>query len=565
MTIGDFRAKAEKEWQEITDPVIPQIFIGMATCGEAAGALSIYKAIESALMQNRIKARIHKTGCLGMCYCEPMIDIIKPGRPRITYHSLNTDTAAELIKDYLVNDNCRPDLALGVWGEELNGIPNLFEIDFMKYQERVALKNIGLINPENISHYISQDGYKGFEKALKSRQEDIIEEVEKAGLRGLGGAGFPTGFKWKQCRKTDSSPKYIICNADEGDPGAYMDRTILESDPHSVLEGLLIGAYAIGCSRGFIYIRDEYPLSIKRTAIAIEQMRQYGLLGDNILGSGFNFDIEIREGAGAFVCGEESALLASIEGNRGMPRHRPPYPAESGLWGKPTDINNVKTFANIPYIINHGAHRFAERGTENSKGTAVFALTGKVANRGLIEVPMGITLRKIVYDIGGGIPDGKAFKAVQTGGPSGGCLPASLLDLPIAFDSLAAAGSIMGSGGMVVLDEDTCMVDVARFFLDFAQKESCGQCIPCRLGTKQMFDILNDITKGRGKPEDIDVLLELSESVAHTSLCGLGRTAPNPVLTTLRYFRDEYEAHINNKKCPANVCQSLVNGEKTDE
>lgn len=565
MITADFREKAESDWQSITDPSIPQIFIGMATCGEAAGALSIYKAMESALIKNRIKARIHKTGCLGMCYCEPMVDIIKPGQPRITYKNLTPETASELITDYLINGNYRPDLALGVWGKELDGIPNLFGLDFMKFQQRTALKNIGVINPEDISQYVACGGYKAFEKALGTSQQNIIDEVEKSGLRGLGGAGFPTGLKWKACYKTQSFPKYMICNADEGDPGAYMDRSLLESDPHSVLEGMLIAAYAIGCSRGYIYIRDEYPLAIKRMAIAIEQMRQYGLLGDNILDSDFSFDIEIREGAGAFVCGEESALLASIEGNRGMPRHRPPYPAESGLWGKPTDINNVKTLANIPAIITNGAEWFAGRGTESSKGTAIFALTGKVANRGLIEVPMGITIRRIIYDIGGGVPDGKKFKAVQTGGPSGGCLPAELLDLPIAFDSLAAAGSIMGSGGMVVLDEDTCMVDVARFFLDFAQQESCGQCIPCRLGTKQMFEILDDITKGNGKQTDVDVLLELSDSIVRTSLCGLGRTAPNPVLTTIRYFRNEYDAHINDKKCPANVCQALVNGGQVDE
>ncbi len=562
----DTRAKAETEWQKITEPSIPQIFIGMATCGEAAGALSVYKAIESTLRKNRIEARIHKTGCLGMCYCEPMVDIIKPGAPRITYKNLTPETAAELIKDYFTSDNCRPDLALGAWGKEINGIPDLFELDFMKYQQRTALKNIGVINPEDISHYIARGGYLGFEKALHTPPEAIIEEVEKAGLRGLGGAGFPTSFKWKACRKSESFPKYMICNADEGDPGAYMDRSLLESDPHAVLEGMLIAAYAIGCSRGFIYIRDEYPLAIKRVRIAIEQMRRDGWLGNGILDSNFNFDIEIREGAGAFVCGEESALLASIEGERGMPRHRPPYPAQCGLWGKPTDINNVKTLTNIPAILINGGQWFAGRGkTESSKGTAIFALTGKVANRGLIEVPMGITLRKIIYDIGGGIPNGRKFKAVQTGGPSGGCLPAELLDLPIAFDSLAAAGSIMGSGGMVVLDEDTCMVDVARFFLDFAQKESCGQCIPCRLGTKQMFEILDDITKGNGKQTDIDVLLELSDSVSQTSLCGLGRTAPNPVLTTLRYFRNEYEDHINHKRCPADVCRFQKNGGPVDE
>ncbi len=564
MSLADLREKAEKEWLEVINPIRPQIFVGMATCGEASGALSISKAIESTLNQSGIDARVHKTGCLGMCYCEPLVDIIKPGKPRICYHGLNADKVTELLKDYIVEDNPRPDLALGIWGEEKYGIPNLFELDFMKYQVRIALRNVGVINPENIMHYIARGGYKGLQKALSSPPEEIINEVEKAGLRGRGGAGFPTAIKWKLCRQATGSPKYLICNADEGDPGAYMDRSLLESDPHSVLEGMLIGAYAIGSSRGFIYIRAEYPLAIKRLKIAIAQMRQHSLLGEDILGTGFNFDIEIREGAGAFVCGEETALMASIEGERGTPRPRPPFPAEAGLWGKPTNINNVKTFANIPVIVTHGLRWFASRGMESSKGTAIFSLAGKVNNTGLIEIPMGMTLRKIIYDIGGGIPDGKAFKAAQTGGPSGGCLPASLLDMPIDFDSLTAVGSIMGSGGMVVMDEDTCMVDVARYFIDFTQREFCGHCLSCRLGAKQMFDILDDITQGRGKPEDIDVLLELSEMVVCTSLCGLGKTAPNPVLTTLRYFHDEYEAHINQKRCPAGVCQALVKAGLTD-
>jgi len=564
MSMADLRQKAEKEWLEIINPSIPQIFIGMATCGEASGALSISKAIESTLSQGGIEARVHKAGCLGMCYCEPLVDIIKPGKPRITYHGLNTDTVTELVKDYIVEDNPRPDLALGVWSEEKYGIPNLFELDFRKYQVRIALRNAGVINPEDIMHYIARGGYKGLEQALSNPPEEIIDEVEKAGLRGLGGGGFPTAIKWKLCRKAEGSPKYLICNADEGDPGAYMDRSLLESDPHSMLEGMLIGAYAIGSSHGFIYIRAEYPLAIKRLKIALSQMKQYNLLGEDILSTGFNFDIEIREGAGAFVCGEETALMASIEGERGIPRPRPPFPVEAGLWGKPTNINNVKTFANIPVIVTHGSRWFASRGMGSSKGTAIFSLAGKVNNAGLIEVPMGMTLRKIIYDIGGGIPDGKAFKAVQTGGPSGGCLPASLLDMPIDFDSLTAAGSIMGSGGMVVMDEDTCMVDVARYFIDFTQREFCGHCLSCRLGTRQMFVILDDITQGRGKPEDIDVLLELSEMVVCNSLCGLGKTAPNPVLTTFRYFYDEYETHINQKRCPAGVCQALVKAGLTD-
>jgi NADH:ubiquinone oxidoreductase subunit F (NADH-binding) len=556
--MASFREKAEKEWLKLINPVKPQIFIGMATCGEASGASSIYKAIESALINNHINADIHKTGCLGMCYYEPIVDIIKPGSPRISYNVPDADTAYCLIKDYLASDNPRTDLAIGAWGEESYGISDLFELDFMKNQKRVVLKNVGIIDPEDISHYIARGGYKGLEQALRLTPEEIIEIVGKSGLRGLGGAGYPTASKWKLCLNAKNSPKYLVCNADEGDPGAYMDRSLLESDPHIVLEGMLIGAYAVNCNRGFIYIRAEYPLAIKRVKVALEQMRQFNFLGKNILGSDFSFDIEIREGAGAFVCGEETALIASIEGKRGTPYIRPPYPSESGISGKPTLINNVKTFANIPSII-------ANKEAVGSKGTVVFALTGKVANRGLIEVPIGMKLREIIYEIGGGIPDGRLFKAVQTGGPSGGCLPAALLDLQVDFDSLTSFGSIMGSGGMVVLDEDTCMVDVARFFLAFNMKESCGKCLPCSLGTRQMSNILNDITHGKGKPSDIDTLIELSQSVKHTSLCGLGRTSPNPILTTIRYFRNEYEAHINERRCPAGTCKAIGIGEPVNE
>ena len=423
--------------------------------------------------------------------------------------------------------------------------------DFFRHRDKV----VKTFDPEDIHDYLSTGGYQALQKTLlEMTSEQLIAEVELSGLRGLGGAGFPTGLKWGACRRALGEEKYVICNADEGDPGAFQDRSVMEGNPHSVIEGMICAGYAIGAKKGFIYVRAEYPLAVKRLKIAIKQAKKNGFLGRGILDSEFDFEIEIFQGAGAFVCGEETALIASIEGWRGMPRMKPPFPARSGLWGKPTLINNVKTYANIPLIIGNGAEWFARRGTEKSKGTAVFSLTGKVANCGLIEVPIGITLRKIIYDIGGGIPGGKAFKAVQTGGPSGGCLPESLLDMPVDFDSLALAGSIMGSGGMVVMDEETCMVDVARYFLDFTQRESCGQCIPCRLGTKQMFQILDDITRGNGRPDDIDLLQKLSEAVKFGSLCGLGKTAPNPVLTTLRYFRHEYEAHINEKRCPAGVC-----------
>jgi len=439
-------------------------------------------------------------------------------------------------------------------------IPYYRDIPFYSKQQRIVLRNCGNIDPEDIDDYLAGGGYQALRQALFDMSpEQVIAEVKHSGLRGLGGAGFPTGRKWEACRRASGDEKYVICNGDEGDPGSFQDRSIMEGDPHSVLEGMIIAGYAVGAKKGFIYVRAEYPLAVKRLKVAIAQARENGFLGKSILGSGFDFGIEIFQGAGAFVCGESTALVLSIEGKRGMPKPLPrPRTTEAGLWDRPTLLNNVKTFANIPLIISHGSGWFASRGTDHSKGTAIFSLTGKVANNGLIEVPMGITLREIIYDIGGGIPGGKAFKAVQTGGPSGGCLPASMLDMPVDFDSLTAAGSMMGSGGMVVMDEDSCMVDIARYFLDFTRRESCGQCIPCRVGTKQMFDILDDITKGQGKPEDIDLLLELGEVIVRSSLCALGQTAPNPVLTTIRYFRDEYEAHIYEKRCPAGVCPELI-------
>jgi len=495
------------------------------------------------------------TGCHGFCQQGPIVVVEPEGT---FYAHVQVEDATEIVSSHLREG--KPVERLFFRDPVTNeAIPTYAQINFYKKQTRLILRNCGHINPERIQDYIANGGYQALRKALlEMTPEEVIAEVKRSGLRGRGGAGFPTGLKWEFCRKSPGEQKYMICNADEGDPGAFMDRSTMEGDPHTVVEGMTIAAYAIGASEGYIYCRAEYPLAIKRLYIAIEQAEGQGFLGKNILGSGFDFAVHVKEGAGAFVCGEETALMASIEGGRGMPRSRPPFPAQSGLWGKPTNINNVKSLASIPVIISKGADWYASIGTEKSKGTAVFALTGKIANAGLVEVPMGITLRELIFEIGGGIPGGKKFKAVQTGGPSGGCLPASLLDSPIDYESLAAAGSIMGSGGMVVMDEDTCMVDIPRFFLSFTQLESCGKCIPCRWGTKQMLDILEDITNGRGRPGDIELLQELAESVKDGSLCGLGQTAPNPVLTSIRYFGDEYEEHIKRHHCPAAVCKGLV-------
>jgi len=559
MIFDKMRSRAILEWDALEHSDKPRIYIGTATCGRASGALAVLEAIKSELAKHDIEAIIIQVGCIGPCYAEPLVDIAKPNRPRICYSSVTPEIVPQLIEDYLIKDNPRPDLALGTLGDgSVDGIPRLFDLPMLKPQVRIALRNCGFIDPENINHYIARGGYSGLVKALGMRPEEIIEEVKKSGLRGRGGAGFPTGQKWEFCRRAQGEEKYLICNADEGDPGAFMDRALLESDPHTVLEGMVIGAYAIGATQGYIYCRAEYPLAIRRLEVALEQMKEYGLQGDNILGSGFSFQMEIAQGAGAFVCGETSAMVASIEGKRGQPRSKYVHLAEHGLWDKPTLINNVETWGNVPVIVQKGAGWYSSLGTETSKGTKTFALAGKIARTGLIEVPMGIPLRDIIYEIGGGIARGRRFKAVQTGGPSGGCLPASLLDLPVDYESLTQAGSIMGSGAMVVADEDTCMVDLARFFLSFTQAESCGKCVPCRLGTKQMLDILEDITNGKGKLEDIDLLTDLSEVIKSGSLCGLGQTAPNPVLTTIRYFRDEYEEHIKRHYCRAAMCKGLV-------
>ena len=559
MSFEEIKEKAISQWKAIQNSPKPRILIGTATCGMAAGAEAILKALNEELAKNDVNADIIQVGCIGLCYAEPLIEVVKPGNPSVFYGNVTPETVAEIVKDWLAGDNPRPDLALGTRGEgTLEGIPQLFELPVLKPQVRVALRNCGNIDSTNIYHYIANGGYEGFLKALRMKPQEVIDEVKKSGLRGRGGAGFPTGNKWQFCHDAPGNIKYIVCNADEGDPGAFMDRAVMEGDPHAVLEGMLIGAYAIGASEGYIYIRAEYPLAIKRLIVALRQMNECGLLGDNILGSGFSFHLKIKEGAGAFVCGEETALMASIEGNRGMPRSRPPFPAQSGLWGKPTNINNVETWANVSAILSKGASWYASYGTEKSKGTKTFSLVGKVIRTGLIEVPMGIKMREIIYGIGGGVLGGKKFKAVQTGGPSGGCLPTSFLDSPVDYESLAAAGSIVGSGGMVVMDETTCMVDVARYFLNFTQSESCGKCVMCRLGTKQMLDILEDIVNGRGRKGDIELLLEIGDAIKNGSLCALGGTAPNPVLTTIRYFRDEYEAHINEKRCPALTCRALI-------
>lgn len=522
----------------------------------SSGAVDVRDTLVEELAKHGLKdkVRIIMSGCHGFCEQGPIF-IVYP--EDVFYCGVQAADIPEIVEEYLVKGNMVERLLYKDPVSEETVISH-DQIMFYNKQLRLALRNCGVIDPENIDEYIIRGGYIGLKKALQMEPMGVVDEVKKSGLRGRGGAGFPTGMKWQFANGSKGSKKYIVCNADEGDPGAFMDRSLLEGDPHAVLEGMLIAGQAIGADEGYIYVRSEYPLAIKRLRTAIAQAEEYGMLGQNILGFGFNFKIKIKEGAGAFVCGEETALLASIEGHRGVPRHRPPFPAVEGLWGKPTCINNVETLANVPLILRRGAEEFASVGTEGSKGTKVFALTGKVNNTGLVEVPMGITIREVVFDIGGGIRYGKKFKAAQIGGPSGGCIPEEHLDLPIDFDSLTAAGAMMGSGGLVVVDEDTCMVDMARYFLNFTKNESCGQCIPCRLGTDQMFNILEDITEGRGKLEDIALLEELAWAVKKGSMCGLGQTAPNPILTTLRYFRHEYEAHVIEKRCPALVCKVLL-------
>jgi len=497
-----------------------------------------------------------ETGCHGMCEMGPIVVVYPEGS---FYCRVKPEDVPELVEEHLYKGRILQRLLYTTPDVEKIKIPHYRDIPFYGKQRRIVLRNCGYINPDNIEEYIARDGYQALAKVLlELPPEETLDIVKKSGLRGRGGAGFPTGRKWEFARMAPGDKKYIVCNADEGDPGAFMDRSVLEGDPHSVVEGMLIGAFVIGSDEGYIYCRAEYPLAIKRRSAAIEQATEMGLMGDNIMGTDFSFHLHIKEGAGAFVCGEETALMASIEGKRGMPNPRPPFPANSGLWGKPTNINNVETWANIPQIILNGAEWFSSVGTETSKGTKIFALTGKVNNTGLVEAPMGMTLREVIYDIGGGIPNDKKFKAVQLGGPSGGCLPESMLDTPVDYESINATGAIMGSGGMVVTDEDTCIVDFAKFFLTFVQNESCGKCPFCRIGTKRMLEILERICEGKGKVEDLDLLEDLAQKVKDGSLCALGGTAPNPVQTTIKYFRDEYLAHIVDKKCPAKVCTALI-------
>ena len=558
MSLIQLEKIATKEWTDLMKGSTPTIFVGNATCGRSAGSTDVIDAFNAEIEKQKIKCNVVEVGCIGMCYLEPIVMVYKPDSPMVCYANINSNEAIELVDSHIIKNNINKEKFIGILGDEKKSkLSKLNSTPVMKPQVRLALQNCGIIDPKNLNHYIANKGYSGIQKALKLKPENVIEEIKNSGLRGRGGAGFPTWRKWQFCRDAVGEQKYLICNADEGDPGAFMNRSLLEGDPHSLIEGMIIAGYSIGASIGYIYCRAEYPLALVRLRVAIKQAEEKNLLGDNILGSKFSFHIKIKEGAGAFVCGEETALIASIEGSRGMPRPRPPFPAISGLWQKPTIINNVETLASVARIMQNDAEWFSKYGSENSKGTKTFALVGKVKNTGLIEVPLGISLREIIFDIGGGVPNGKKFKAVQTGGPSGGCIPADLLDIKVDYDSLAQAGTIMGSGGLVVMDEDTCMVDVARYFLDFAQKESCGECAPCRLGTKQMLDILEDITSGKGSIEDIELLESMGEGIKKGSLCGLGQTAPNPVLTTLRYFRNEYEDHILHKKCNAKVCREL--------
>jgi NADH-quinone oxidoreductase subunit F len=555
-TFDELKRQAEKHWRELQGAKA-FVMVGAATCGRAAGALEVLRAIKDELKKHNLDCPVFEVGCMGHCYAEPIVTIIKPGYPPICYRQVNPVIARRLVKEFILGDDPCLEFVLGALGEsEL--VPGFADFPRAEFEQKVILKNCGFIDPKNIEHYIANGGYAALAKVLQLPPVKVIAEVKNSGLRGRGGAGFPAGEKWAVCRSAEGKPKYVICNGDEGDPGAFMDRAILESDPNSVIEGMLIAGYAVGAKEGYIYVRAEYPLAVRCVRLALRQAKEQKLLGKNVLGTDFSFDIKLFEGSGAFVCGEESALIASLEGEAGTPSHRPPYPAVSGLYGKPTLINNVKTLAFIPQIMDRGAKWFAAIGTQNSPGTAVFALAGKVVNTGLVEVPMGTTLRQLIFDVGSGIPNGKSFKAVQIGGPSGGCLPESALDLPIDFDSLTEAGAMMGSGGMIVLDDDDCMVEIARYFLEFTQRESCGKCTFCRLGTKQMLEVLGDITKGKGKLEELDRLIELAEDVRAGSLCGLGRTAPNPILSTLRYFRDEYEAHIREGRCPALMCRDLI-------
>jgi NADH-quinone oxidoreductase subunit F len=548
---------AKEKWEALQKSKEPIIYIGAASCGRAAGAVQLLAQTNRWLKENELAAKVVQVGCIGPCYLEPLVDIQMPGQPRVSYNNVTTKTLPVILGSHVGESVPYAKAAIGHFGKEpLNGIPRFFDLPMLKPQVRVVLRNCGLIDPEQIDQYLAVDGYQGFTNALKMSPDDVIGVVRRAGLRGRGGAGFPTFKKWTACRNAPGNQKYLICNADEGDPGAFMNRSLIESDPHALLEGMLIAGYAIGASQGIVYIRAEYPLAIERLYQAMQEMRDCGLLGEHILDSAFSFDIKVKEGAGAFVCGEETALIGSIEGKRGMPKSRPPFPAISGLFGCPTIINNVETLGTLPNILRNGPDWYNKFGKEGNRGTKTFSLVGKVRRQGLIEVQLGTSLREIIFDIGGGLQ--KPFKAIQTGGPSGGCLSEEFLDLTVDYESLTAAGSIMGSGGLIVMDEDTCVVDLAKYFLDFTQKESCGKCTPCRVGTRHMVEILTKITHGEGSAEDLLALRTLGDTIKKGSLCGLGQTAPNPVLTTLRYFRNEYLEHIKEQRCRAVVCKDLI-------
>ena len=531
-----------------------RVVVGQGSCGVATGAKKTSAEFERLIAANNLDVKVDVTGCVGTCYLEPIVDVFDDNGDMTRYVKVQPEKVEKIVNEHL----------MGKTPVEEDAISDEDKL-FVSKQQRVVLRNCGVINPENIDEYIAADGYKAIEKVLKTmKPENVIEEIKVSGLRGRGGAGFPTWFKWNAALQSPGNEKYLVCNADEGDPGAFMDRSVLEGDPHSLIEGMIIGGYAMGATQGVIYCRAEYPLAIKRLEIAMSQAREKGYLGDNIMDSGFSFNLRIKAGAGAFVCGEETALIASLEGERGMPRLKPPFPAQKGYWDKPTDINNVETLANVPWIIYNGGAAFGAMGTEKSKGTKVFALAGKIKKGGLVEVPMGLTLKDVIYDIGGGIKNDREFKAVQMGGPSGGCIPAHLIDTPVTYEDINKTGAIVGSGGMIVMDEDTCMVDMARYFLNFTRDESCGKCNYCRIGTKRMLEILERITEGKGKDGDIELLEELAAKIKDGSMCGLGQTAPNPVLTTLKYFRNEYEDHIYNHKCTAASCKALVNYSITD-
>ena len=531
-----------------------RVVVGQGSCGVATGARKTAAEFEKQIAAKGLDIPVQVTGCVGTCYLEPIVDVYDDNEELTRYVKVQPDKVEAIVEGHLAGGKPVTEQAIS---EE--------DKQFVEKQQRVVLRNCGVINPEDIEEYLAVDGYKAIEKVLKEmKPEEVIEEIKVSGLRGRGGAGFPTWFKWNAAKENKGDQKYLVCNADEGDPGAFMDRSVLEGDPHSLLEGMIIGGYAMGATEGVIYCRAEYPLAIKRLEIAMEQAREKGFLGKNIFGSGFDFDIRIKAGAGAFVCGEETALIASLEGERGMPRLKPPFPAAKGYWQKPTDINNVETLANVPWIIYNGGKAFAQFGTEKSSGTKVFALAGKIKKGGLVEVPMGMTIREVIFGIGGGIKNDREFKAVQMGGPSGGCIPASLIDTPVTYEDINKTGAIVGSGGMIVMDEDTCMVDMARSFLNFTRDESCGKCNYCIIGTKRMLEILERITEGKGEDGDIEKLEELANKIKDGSLCGLGQTAPNPVLTTIRYFRNEYEDHIYNKKCTAGSCKALIEYNITD-